>query len=47
MRYCPEQQTAIDTITKDVNFVDGDSDDDVAHGKPVIGKADAEDYDFT
>ena len=47
MRYCPEQQTAIDTITKDVNFVDGDSDDDVAHGKPVIGKADVEDYDFT
>jgi hypothetical protein len=30
-----------------VNFVDGDSDDDVVSGKPIIGKTDADDYDFT
>jgi len=28
MRYCPEKQTAIDTITKEVNFVDGDESDE-------------------
>lgn len=24
LRYCPEKETAVDTVTKEINFVDGD-----------------------
>lgn len=28
MRYCPEKETAISNVAKEINLVDGDSDDD-------------------
>ena len=35
MRYCPEMQTAISNVAKEVNLVDGDSDDNT----PATGGA--------
>lgn len=48
MRYCPEKETAISTVTKEINLVDGDDDEPVRNpGKKVTKVQEEEGYDFT
>ena len=48
MRYCPEKETAISTVTKEINLVDGDDDEPVRNqGKKVTKVQEEEGYVFT